>query len=216
MNCPIRHYTLVDRLLIQVEQAARTLLHTPPVAPRPNPAQELAPTQLTPPQRRLAQGLMRINHTGEVCAQALYQGQSFSSGNPQLAQILAEAAAEESDHLHWCYQRLEELGTHSSYLDPLWYSGALALGLIAGCCRDSWNLGFLMATEQQVSVHLAQHLAQLPTADIKSRAIVQQMWHDEQAHANLALEQGAVVLPTVVQYAMRLSAKGMTTLTYYV
>lgn len=155
---------------------------------------------------------MRVNHAGEIAAQALYHGQSLTARDPRLRVRLKQASIEESDHLAWCRQRLEELGTHTSYLDPAWYLGALAIGISAGVLGDRWNLGFLAETEHQVVRHLEGHLKRLPSGDEKSRRIIRQMREDELGHAMLAEELGAARLPEPVRKAMRLSARVMTTI----
>ena len=156
--------------------------------------------------------MMRVNHCGEVCAQALYQGQALTARSQEVRTSMDAAAREEIDHLEWCQQRLGELGSHTSYLNPLWYSGSLGLGLLAGLVGDKWSLGFLAETERQVVRHLEGHLDRLPEGDSKSRAIVEQMKQDEAKHATMALVEGAADLPPAIKVFMTLTAKVMTTL----
>jgi ubiquinone biosynthesis monooxygenase Coq7 len=171
---------------------------------------------MTAEERRHAAALMRVNHVGEVCAQALYQGQALTSRDPAIRQALEQAAWEETEHLNWTEKRIEELGGRKSLLNPLWYAGSLALGVFAGKCGDKWNLGFLAETERQVGAHLADHLNRLPPADDRSRAIVSQMAADEAEHAETAARLGGAELPAPVKQAMQLSSKLMTGTAYYV
>ena len=157
---------------------------------------------------------MRVNHCGEVCAQALYQGQALTARDPAARQALRHAADEEVEHLAWTQRRLAELGSHRSVLNPLWYAGSLAMGVAAGVIGDQWNLGFLAETERQVGAHLQSHLSELPQQDEKSRAIVSQMYLDEMSHAELADQMGAVPLPRPVPQLMQLTSKLMTQLSY--
>jgi len=157
---------------------------------------------------------MRVNHTGEICAQALYSGQALTSTNPELKSKLDGAAREEIEHLAWTERRLDELGSRTSLLNPLWYAGSFAIGALAGLAGDRWNLGFLSETERQVEQHLGSHLDRLPTDDSRSRAIVAQMRNDEAGHAQMAEDSGAARLPLPIRTAMRLTAKVMTTTTY--
>ena len=173
-------------------------------------------TELSARDRRLSGALMRVNHVGEVCAQALYQAQALTAQSPGLREQLAAAAREETDHLAWTEQRLRELGDRPSLLDPLWYAGAFAFGLIAGRAGDARSLGFVVETERQVEEHLASHLARLPDGDAASRAIVTQMKLDEAEHARTAQQAGAAALPLPVRLCMRLAAKVMTTTAHHV
>ena len=159
---------------------------------------------------------MRVNHSGEICAQALYQGQALTARNPAAKAALEQAALEETEHLSWCETRIHELGSHTSYLNPLWYGGSLAIGALAGALGDKWNLGFLAETEHQVERHLKSHLARLPEVDLKSRAVVEQMQVDEARHAATALEQGGVALPLPIKQGMQLTSKLMTRAAYWV
>ena len=203
----------LDALLGAACDALATLCARPAAA-RAYPGQ--AADQLNDAQRRRSAGYMRVNHAGEVCAQALYTSQALTSRNPQVRAQFHKAAAEERDHLAWCAQRLDELGGRPSRLNPLWYAGAFALGSLAGLAGERWNLGFIAATEQQVTEHLETHLGLLPDADARSREIVRQMQEDEARHAEHAEHAGAALLPGWVQRAMRRSARVMTGTAYYV
>jgi ubiquinone biosynthesis monooxygenase Coq7 len=201
----------LDRWLISADNALRTLsgsVH----AGRPNPAATAGAdeTSLAEADRRLAGALMRVNHVGEVCAQALYQAQALTARSDALRQRMAGAAREEGDHLAWTQQRLDELGDRPSLLNPLWYAGAFAIGVAAGRLGDTTSLGFVIETERQVEQHLAGHLERLPAADRRSRAIVEQMKDDERRHADDALAAGGTELPAPVRWAMRAAAKVMT------
>ena len=204
-----------DNVILNFDRALRTLF-APAVSRRPHPDAGLPEAALTEAERRHVAGLMRVNHSGEVCAQALYQGQSLTARNPDIAQALTQAAEEETEHLAWCERRLQELGSHKSLLNPLWYTGSFALGLVAGVLGDRWNLGFLAETERQVEGHLDGHLQRLPAQDAKSRAIVEQMKADEIRHAETAIAHGAAELPLMVKLAMKLTAKVMTHTAYWV
>lgn len=197
----------LDQFILALDGGLRTVFASPHAA-RAYPAN--APeTLLTDPERAHAAALMRVNHVGEVCAQALYSGQSLTTKNEVVRAELRQAAAEETDHLAWCEQRLNELGGRKSLLNPLWYSGAFTMGLVAGALGDKWNLGFLAETERQVEAHLDSHLQQLPEADARSRAVVEQMKMDEAQHAQTAVNHGAASLPMPVQRAMRFAADVM-------
>jgi ubiquinone biosynthesis monooxygenase Coq7 len=186
----------------------------PALYERPNPAQHTAETMLNDTEKKHAAGLMRINHCGEVCAQALYQGQALTARDEGIRHSLQHAAMEEKDHLAWCAIRLWELDSHPSYLNLLWYLSSLGLGIGAGLLGDAWSLGFLAETEKQVCAHLEGHLKKLPQQDQKSQAIVAQMKVEEAEHQHLANSQGAKPLPNGVIQGMRLMAKLMTTLSY--
>lgn len=205
----------VDKLIIAADNALRTLF-APAASRRPHPDRAQEETELTAAEKRHAAGLMRVNHCGEICAQALYQGQALTARNPDLREALHHAAEEETEHLAWTEQRVQELGSHTSVLNPLWYVGSLAVGIGAGLVGDRWNLGFLAETEQQVVDHLDGHLGSLPEQDSKSRLIVSQMKIDEARHAELANEQGAAELPLPLRMVMKASATLMTRLSYYV
>ncbi|MEW7979402.1 MAG: 2-polyprenyl-3-methyl-6-methoxy-1,4-benzoquinone monooxygenase [gamma proteobacterium symbiont of Phacoides pectinatus] len=210
-----RDYTPADRLLIGVDQALRTLFGKPLVTERPNPAAERTEGEESEAQRRHTARLTRINHTGEVCAQALYQGQALTARLPEIRHSMERAAQEENDHLAWCDQRLREFGDRKSLLNPLWYAGSFAIGALAGAAGDRWSLGFVAETEHQVCAHLDEHLAQIPESDEKSRAILERMREDELRHATLALEGGGAQLPAPVKLAMGLTSKVMTRSVYW-
>lgn len=203
-----------DRLITVFDNGLRTVFATPPSS-RPNPARQIEEAPLADDEKREAAGLMRVNHVGEVCAQALYQGQALTAKNPAVQTELQQAAREENDHLAWCESRINELGGRKSLLNPFWYSASFALGALAGALGDKWNLGFLAETENQVEAHLNEHLGQLPEQDRKSRAIVQQMKDDEARHAQTAIEQGGSPLPMPVKAAMKLASQVMKKTAYY-
>ena len=204
----------IDELIIGVDRALRTLSGTA-IAVRPNPAGSVEEVALTPDERRHAAGLMRVNHTGEVCAQALYQAQAVATGNPHLKAQMAQAAREEVDHLAWTEQRLAELGDRPSLLNPLWYGGAFLIGLAAGRLGDRVSLGFVVETERQVEEHLTGHMDSLPAADARSRAIVEAMRDDEMRHGAAARDAGAEELPFPIRALMRATAKVMTATAYW-
>ena len=202
-----------DRLIIEFDKALRTVFATAR-SKRPVPGSDFPEPQLSEAEREHVVGLMRVNHVGEVCAQALYQGQALTSSNPSLRDALRHAADEETEHLAWTEQRITELGGRTSLLNPLWYAGALAIGVVAGRFGDRWNLGFLAETERQVEAHLDGHLGRLPAQDAKSEQIIRQMKADEIEHAQTAVSLGAAELPAAVKGAMRLASKLMTTAAY--
>lgn len=208
-----------DRLIIEFDKALRTLFAPAPTK-RHVPGSKLAEAPLQSDEKLHAGRLMRVNHVGEVCAQALYQGQALTCRDPSVRQALEHAAWEETEHLAWTERRINELGGRKSLLNPLWYLGSLSLGVLAGKLGDAWNLGFLVETERQVEAHLDSHLASgdqgLPKADLKSREIVRQMRLDEIEHAETALGLGARPLPQPVQQAMKLTARVMTGTAYYI
>jgi ubiquinone biosynthesis monooxygenase Coq7 len=204
-----------DRLIAAFDSGLRTLF-APAHSARPAPDAEVADGELSAGEKRLAAALMRVNHSGEICAQALYQGQALTARNPQTRAALEQAAAEETDHLAWTAQRIEELGGRASALNPLWYLGSFALGAAAGLLGDKWNLGFLAETERQVEGHLAGHLDRLPAQDDKSRAIVEQMKADEARHARTAVDRGAADLPGPVKLAMKLGSRVMTRSAFWI
>lgn len=209
-----RQYSHLDRLLAQTDQAMRTLIPGAAQAARPSPAQQMRSDTLTEQQRKQVAGLMRINHTGEVCAQALYQGQALTAKLPAIRDKMEEAAAEEVDHLAWCEQRLRELDSSTSLFNPLFYGLSFGIGAVAGKISDRISLGFVAATEQLVERHLDEHLRKLPVDDSKSRAILEQMREDEIEHAHQALQAGGVVFPRPVKGLMKLMSKVMTSITY--
>lgn len=215
-----REYDALDRVLTAADGALRALF-APSRAARPTPTPP--PVTAGPPQaelseeqRRLAAGLMRVNHSGEIAAQALYQGQALVARNPRVREALIEAGREETDHLAWTQQRLAELNSRRSFLDPLWYGGSFAIGVLAGLAGDRASLGFIEETERQVEGHLDGHLKSLPKEDTRSRAIVEQMRSDEIAHGRRANELGAAALPLPVRKLMQATARVMTQSAYWV
>ena len=202
-------------MLVEGQRALDSVFGQPP-AQRPNPAADQPELVLEDAERRHAAGLMRINHVGEICAQALYSGQAAMARDPATRDDLLAAAAEETDHLAWCEQRLRELDSRPSLLNPVWYAGSFAIGALAGLRGDGWNLGFVAETERQVEAHLGEHLQTLPEADARSRAIVRQMQLDEARHAEHAEAQGARVLPRPVPMVMAAAARLMKTIAYRV
>lgn len=213
-----RRYTLADRMLAEIGTALEVLSGASR-ASRPNPAgpqQALDAPQLSPAEARHAAGLMRINHVGEVCAQALYRGQALMCKEASVRQVFETAAQEEVDHLSWCRDRLGELNSHTSLLNPLWYAGSFGLGVLASVAGREKNLGFMAETERQVEAHLEGHLVELPAQDDRSRAIVQQMKADEVHHRETAEQHGGTPLPMPVRGIMKAMSKVMTTLAYRV
>jgi ubiquinone biosynthesis monooxygenase Coq7 len=208
-----RHLTLADRILIEAQRAGESVFGRPP-AERPNPATDEGEIVLEDAERRHAAGLMRINHVGEVCAQALYSGQAAVARDETTRADLLAAAAEETDHLAWCAERLDELGSRPSLLNPVWYAGSYAIGLLAGLRGDGWNLGFVVETERQVEAHLEEHLQTLPEADLRSRAILRQMKADEARHADHAEQAGARILPQPIPSLMAAASKLMKAVAY--
>ncbi len=204
-----------DAFILQFDKALRTVFASAH-SRRAYPDAGIPEAELSEAEKRHAAGLMRVNHSGEVCAQALYQGQALTARNPEAARALLEASDEETEHLAWCERRLRELGSHKSFLNPLWYAGSFALGTVAGALGDKWNLGFLAETERQVEGHLDGHLSSLPEADAKSRAVVEQMKADEIKHAETAIAHGGAELPEPVKQAMRLTSKLLTFAAYRV
>jgi len=211
-----RELDFMDQLLATADRALRTVASTP-VATRPYPAaaQAAGTAELSPDQRSEAAALMRVNHVGEVCAQALYEAQALGTPDPRLREAFAQAAREETDHLAWTGQRIAELGGRTSLLNPLWYGGAFAIGLLAARMGDRVSLGFMAETEKQVEQHLQGHLDRLPPADEASRAVVEQMRVDEAHHGRTATALGGVELPLPARLAMRLAARVMTTTAHY-
>lgn len=207
--------SLIDPLVLQLDQALRTVFATAPTV-RSMPGELLPEAELTAEERQQAGALMRVNHVGEVCAQALYAGQAFAAGSVRVRQALNQAAWEETEHLNWTERRIAELGGRKSLLNPFWYAGAWTLGAIAGRCGDATSLGFVIETERQVEAHLEGHLSRLPAMDRRSRAVVEQMKDDEIAHAGMAAALGAAELPGLVKAGMRAAAKFMTTTAYWV
>ncbi|AVH13878.1 MAG: 2-polyprenyl-3-methyl-6-methoxy-1,4-benzoquinone monooxygenase [Acinetobacter sp.] len=211
----MRHYTGLDKFIHSFDQALRSLVPGVTSAQRDNPGQN-APTQLAVSEARHVAGLMRVNHSGEVCAQALYHGQALTAKLPNVRREMEQAAIEEQDHLAWCEDRLKELDSHTSLLNPVWYGLSFGMGAIAGIAGDKYSLGFVAETERQVSLHLEDHIRQLPAHDERSRKILEQMNEDELHHRDTALNAGGVDLPTPVRIAMTGISKLMTKTSYYI
>ena len=200
--------------MLQLDTGLRTLFGKPNITERANPENTVAEGELTLSEKDLAGRLMRINHSGEVAAQGLYQGQALTAKLPEVRQKMERAAQEENDHLDWCEQRINELGTHTSYLNPLWYLGSVTIGATAGLAGDKWSLGFVAETEHQVVRHLSSHLNQVAENDHKSRAILEQMKEDEGQHATVAVNAGGAELPLPLKKFMALASKVMTKTAY--
>ncbi len=209
-----RNYSKLDRFISAMDEALRISTGQAPPPQRENPAGDIPPASLDDEERLHVAGLMRINHTGEVCAQALYAGQAATARHDETRKAMQQAADEEVDHLAWCEDRLKELDSRPSILNPLWYAGSFAIGAIAGMVGDEWSLGFVKETENQVEAHLEDHLERLPAGDERSRAILDQMKTDEARHAKMAEEAGAHDLPRPIQAAMAFTAEIMKTLAY--
>jgi len=206
---------LIDALIPQFDKALRAVFAAAPTH-RPMPGADLPEVEMSEAEKRHVAALMRVNHCGEICAQALYQGQSLTSRDPSVKRELEQAAWEETEHLNWTERRIAELGGRKSLLNPLWYAGSLAIGAFAGKCGDAWSLGFLAETEHQVEGHLENHKARLPAQDRKSWEVLEQMKIDEVRHAQTATRHGARELPLPVKLAMKLSSSLMTRLSYRV
>lgn len=209
--------SLIDNLIINADRALRTLAAGSDMSSaRASPALALSEADLSEAERKKSAALMRVNHTGEVCAQALYQGQALTAKLPHVRMEMEKAAAEEIDHLVWCQERIDTLGSHTSYLNPVWYGVSFAIGAGAGLVSDKVSLGFVAATEQQVCQHLQDHLDELPVSDDRSRAVVEQMLEDEARHANTALDAGGYNFPAPVKGLMTLVSKVMTKTSYHI
>lgn len=211
-----KQYSVLDRLCISFDHMIRALSNNSLHSGKPYPAEHVAEKELSPSQKKQAAGLMRVNHAGEICAQALYHGQALVSRHMATNEHFNRAAVEEGDHLKWCQTRLEELGSHPSYLNPLWYGGSLCIGMIAGMIGDPWSLGFVVETERQVIAHLEKHRRLLPAQDERSTAILQQMERDEAKHRDEAVTFGAKELPGPVKTMMSLVSKVMVKTSYWV
>ena len=210
----MRTLSALDRFIGHVDNALKTLVPTAASSHRENPAKPFSEEEMSSEDKRHASGLMRINHTGEVCAQALYLGQSLTARLPEVREAMNEAAEEEVDHLVWCEERIHELDSHTSILNPVFYGLSYSIGAIAGAVGDKWSLGFVAATEKQVCKHLTEHLEVLPQQDQRSRAILEVMLEDEEKHATVALQAGGAVFPSWVQKGMTKLSKVMTKSTY--
>lgn len=215
MSMNKRQYSILDQVLIQLDRGLNTVCAIPQ-SQRPNPTENMDEPILSEEQRKRSSHMMRVNHTGEICAQALYFGQMAMANKSAVYEVLAKAADEETDHLSWTAQRLKELASHRSYLNPIWYSQAYCIGLVAGLCGDNWSLGFIEETERQVTAHLDNHLGLLPLADTKSRQIVKQMRDDEYHHGQAAGQAGAKPLPWIIKRLMSYQAKVMTTIAAWI
>ncbi len=211
-----RNYSAPDRLLMGFDQALRTVFGSPHATDRSNPSDDIPEAELDADEQLHSARLMRIDHTGEVCAQALYQGQALTARLPQVREAMQRSAEEEGDHLEWCHKRLWELGNRRSMLNPLWYTGSFLIGAAAGLAGDKWSLGFIAETEDQVCSHLDGHLQEISQKDQRSRAILTQMREDEMHHARVALDGGGAALPGVVKLAMKLTSKVMTKTVYWI
>ena len=209
-----RSYSPIDRLIIGFDTALRMATGEIAESTRDNPAGSIPDLVMEEEQRRHAAGLMRINHAGEICAQALYAGQAATARSADVQSDMQQAASEEIDHLSWCKERLDELESRPSLLDPLWYAGSFAIGAVAGLAGDGWSLGFLKETENQVEAHLEGHIQELPAEDARSRAILDQMKIDEAKHAQMAEDSGAYDLPEAVRKLMKSTAQIMKSVAY--
>jgi ubiquinone biosynthesis monooxygenase Coq7 len=204
---------MIDKAIVEFDKALRTIFASARSI-RPVPGADLPDAPMSDEQRSHVAALMRVNHCGEICAQALYQGQALMSRDHSVRRELEQASREETEHLAWTEQRIAELGGRKSLLNPLWYGGSLALGMLAGKLGDRWNLGFLAETERQVEAHLSGHIDRLPAEDQKSREVLEQMRADEAGHAEKAVDLGAHALPAPVRGAMKVMARVMTTTAY--
>jgi ubiquinone biosynthesis monooxygenase Coq7 len=212
----LRNFTFFDKIIIEADKAVVTVLGMPETTSRENPAQSADSPDLNESEQLASARLMRVNHSGEVSAQALYQGQALTAKLPQVRQAMEQAALEENDHLIWCKQRIDELGSHTSFLNPLWYTGSFIIGASAGKLGDKWSLGFVAETEKQVVNHLDEHLSKMAPQDVKSRAVLEQMKEDELHHGTTAMEAGGAELPLPVKKAMGIVSKLMTKTSYWI
>lgn len=209
-----RRFSPLDNIIMNIDQGVRTVFGKPDITERANPADKATENEMSEVEKKRSISLMRVNHSGEVAAQALYQGQALTARNAETKEQMQRSAQEEFDHLDWCEKRVKELGGHTSYLNPLWYAGSLTIGAMAGAIGDKWSLGFVVETEKQVGKHLEEHLIQLPENDDKSRAVLEQMDIDEAEHAVKAQKAGAAELPSPVKALMKLTSKAMTKTAY--
>ncbi len=212
----MRRINSIDKLLIEFDKALQTVAGNPPKTTRAEPDCEISETELSEQERKQSYRLMRVNHSGEVSAQALYQGQALTAKLPEVRDAMQQAALEENDHLHWCEQRVKTLGSHTSILNPAWYVGSFTIGAIAGKMGDKWSLGFVAETEKQVVEHIDEHLALISNNDQKSKAVLEQMKVDELHHGTVALEAGGADLPLPIRGAMAVVSKVMTKTSYWV
>ncbi len=212
-----RHYSFADQIIFNIDAGIKTLfIKSERATQRPTPAAEIKEPDLSLPEKKHVAGLMRVNHSGEVCAQALYQGQALTAKLDTIKDKMTEAAIEEIDHLGWCETRLQELDAQPSHINALWYLMSFSIGATAGLIGDKWSLGFVVETEKQVTKHLKEHIKQLPEQDLKSLAVLEQMVIDETMHATVALEAGGSELPFIIKAAMKLMSKAMTNSSYYI
>lgn len=212
----MKTYSAVDKCIMGVDQALVTVFGKPHVTGRKNPAEGVVDEELSVAEKKLSASLMRVNHVGEVCAQALYQSQAMTARSETTRDKMQQSSMEENDHLDWCESRLKELGDRTSLLNPLWYAGSFMIGTAAGLAGDRWSLGFVAETEKQVVRHLEDHLKRLPETDRRSRAIVEQMKIDEGEHATAAIAAGGSALPEPIKRGMGLMSKVMTETAYWV
>ena len=212
----LRKLSSLDRIIIECDKAIKTLIGTPETTERILPDSELAENELTAAEQQESSRLMRVNHAGEVSAQALYQGQALTANLPEVRLAMEHAALEENDHLVWCQQRIHYFGSHTSVFNPLWYAGSFAIGAVAGKIGDKWSLGFVAETEKQVVKHLDEHLSVISEQDVKSRSILEQMKRDELHHGTTAMEAGGAELPQLVKTVMGLMSKVMTKSSYWI
>ncbi len=211
-----KQHSFLDSVIIECDKALRTVAGKPETTIRATPGETLAEAELTQDEQQLSARLMRVNHSGEVSAQALYQGQALTAKLPEVKQAMENAALEENDHLVWCEQRVKQFNSHTSVLNPVWYAGSFTIGAIAGKIGDKWSLGFVAETEKQVVKHLDEHLEKMSLMDVKSRAVLEQMKEDELHHGTIALEAGGAELPKPVKLMMGLMSKVMTKSSYWV
>ncbi len=209
-----RRFSPLDNFILNIDQGVRTVFGKPDITERGNPADNVDENEMSETEKKLSIGLMRVNHSGEVAAQALYQGQALTARNEDTKEQMKRSAQEEFDHLDWCEKRINDLGGHTSYLNPLWYVGSLTIGAMAGAIGDKWSLGFVVETEKQVGKHLEEHLTKLPKNDNKSRAVLEQMDIDEAEHAVKAQDAGAADLPPPIKTLMKITSKAMTKTAY--
>jgi ubiquinone biosynthesis monooxygenase Coq7 len=209
-------FSQLDQAIINFDSALRTVFGQIEMTERANPSSSIEEAALSEKERVLSGHLMRVNHAGEVAAQALYKGQALTAHFTEVGKAMEISAREENDHLMWCKCRVQELGTHTSYLNPFWYGGSLVIGALAGIAGDKWSLGFVAETEHQVVKHLDRHLDRISVRDARSRAILKQMKKDESRHATVALEAGGVELPTPIKILMGMMSKVMTRTAYWI
>lgn len=215
----MRHFSFFDKVILELDKAMQTRASAKQLSLRPTPqpdGSDNTDDKINDEQKAHAARLMRVNHSGEVAAQALYQGQAFTARLEDVREQMQEAAAEEIDHLAWCEDRLSELGAQPSILNPVWYAGSFAIGALAGLAGDRWSLGFVEETEKQVVEHLQEHLNKLPENDVRTRSIIEQMQVDEAEHGDIAKQAGAAELPAPIKAIMKLSSKIMTKSSFWI